>query len=199
MTGARPLGRRLRRLAPDRRGVTAVEFALITPALLMAVMGLMDMAYQAYAQAVLEGAVQKAGRDSGIESASPSTIDGKVAAQIRAVIANAQVTTTRKSYTSFGTVAPERFTDANNNGVRDPGECYDDVNGNKMWDADPGLTGQGGASDITLYSVSVSYKRLFPLAALIGWSPTISLSAQTLLKNQPYATQAIPTVQNLCN
>lgn len=192
-------GSAIRRLGGDRRGITAVEFAIIAPALFAIIMGLSDLVYQAYIQSVLTGAVQKAGRDSGLEGADATTIDGRVRSQVRAVSTSAAVTPLRKSYTSFGTVAPERFTDANHNGVRDAGECYDDVNDNKRWDEDPGRVGQGGASDVTLYEVTVTYQRLFPIAAALGLGNTVQLKAQTLLKNQPYATQTIPTVKTLCN
>lgn len=196
MTGR---GLPLVRLVDDRRGISAVEFALIAPALFAIIMGLSDLVYQAYVQSILTGAVQKAGRDSGLEGADATIIDGRVRSQVQAVSTSATVTPLRRSYTSFGTVAPERFSDANRNGARDPGECYDDVNDNKRWDEDPGRTGQGGASDVTLYEVTVTYQRLFPIAAAMGLGNSVRLRAQTLLKNQPYATQTIPTVKTLCN
>ncbi|WP_137864777.1 MULTISPECIES: TadE/TadG family type IV pilus assembly protein [unclassified Sphingomonas] len=194
--GARAM---LRRLCRDDRGIAAVEFAILAPVLLVLIMGLMDIAYNAYAQAALEGAMQKAGRDSGIEAANTSTIDENLKAKVRVVIPNATFLITRKSYSSFGTAAPERFDDANNNGQYDSGECFYDVNGNRVWDRDPGITGQGGASDVTLYTVTVSYNRLFPLAKLLGWPQTQTTTATTLLKNQPYQTQAVPTVTKICS
>ncbi len=134
--GARAM---LRRLCRDDRGIAAVEFAILAPVLLVLIMGLMDIAYNAYAQAALEGAMQKAGRDSGIEAANTSTIDENLKAKVRVVIPNATFLITRKSYSSFGTAAPERFDDANNNGQYDSGECFYDVNGNRVWDRDPGI------------------------------------------------------------
>ncbi|AJP71503.1 TadE/TadG family type IV pilus assembly protein [Sphingomonas hengshuiensis] len=187
------------RLRADRRGAAVVEFALLAPVLFLLVMGSMDIGYQAYVRALLEGAIQKAGRDSGIEGATTSTIDNGVSAAIYPVAKNATFTFTRKSYKTFGYVSPERFTDTNGNGVRDSTECYDDVNGNLQWDADPGTTGQGGANDVTLYTVTATYPRLFPMTRLIGWSSTQTATAKTLLKNQPYATQAIPAVVTRCS
>ena len=80
----------------------------------------------------------------------------------------------------------------------DPKECFDDVNANGIWDADPGKTGQGGANDVALYSMSITYTRIFPVARLLGFSATQTIAAQTLLKNQPYATQAVPTIPSVC-
>jgi len=167
----------MRRLFPDERGATLVEFAILLPVLLALLMGLMDLCYQAYVQAVLEGAVQKAARDSTIEAADISTIDTRVVTAVRRVAGKASVTPNRLFYASFALIKPEDFADSNGNGIHDPGECFTDVNG---------------------YRVTVHYTRLFPLARLIGWSNQVVLSASTRFKNQPYGTQSIPTPQLLC-
>jgi Flp pilus assembly protein TadG len=193
------LARVRRRLAGDRRGSAAVEFSILAPVLIMLIMGLMDLGYQAYVQAALEGAIQKAGRDSGIEAADTSAVDAKLKVNVQRVVPKATFTISRKSYSTFGAVSPERFDDANNNGVYNSGECFYDVNGNKAWDSDPGANGQGGASDVTLLTVTASYTRLFPLAKLLGWSNTETATATTLLKNQPYQTQATSAVVKICS
>ena len=46
-------------LGGDRRGVTAVEFALIAPALMLILLGVFDAGYNLYAASVLNGATQK--------------------------------------------------------------------------------------------------------------------------------------------
>lgn len=186
------------RLKDDSRGATIVEFAIVSPVMLLMLMGLGDMLYQQYAQSILNGAVQKAARDSTIEAASTATIDGRVQTMIQTISRNAVLSATRTSYDNFTEVAPEPFTDSNGNGIRDPGECYTDENGNNQWDADPGTSGQGGASDVTLYTVTVTYPRLFPVAGLLGWSSTQTISAKTLLKNQPYAAQTTATNTTIC-
>ncbi|WP_313534630.1 TadE/TadG family type IV pilus assembly protein [Sphingomonas sp.] len=187
-----------RALIRDRRGATLVEFAILLPVLMLLLMGLMDLSYQAYVQAVLEGALQKAARDSTIESAPISTIDNRVATAIRQVARNATVTPNRLFYSSFALIKPEEIFDTNGNGKLDAGECYLDINGNKQWDRDPGRSGQGGASDVTVYRVQVTYTRLFPLAGLVGWSKQVTLTASTRFKNQPYNTQMIPTPTKIC-
>ncbi|OAN62680.1 TadE/TadG family type IV pilus assembly protein [Sphingomonas sp. TDK1] len=188
----------MRALLRDRQGATVIEFAILLPVLMMLLMGLMDISYQAYVQAVLEGALQKAARDSTIESANTSAIDNRVSGAIRQVAGNATVSTNRLFYSSFTLIKPEDFIDTNGNGKRDPGECYTDINGNKQWDLDPGRAGQGGASDVTVYKVTVTYTRLFPVAGLIGWSNQVVLNASTRFKNQPYNTQMIPKRELLC-
>ena len=191
----------LRRLARDGRGVTVIEFAVTAPVMLMLVMGMSDLAYRAYAQAMLEGAVQKAGRDSALEGGDGKIpqIDAKVLAMVQNMAKDATYTTSRKSYSTFSNVRPEKFTDGNANGVREVGECYEDVNNNSQWDPDSGKTGQGGADDIVQYEVTVTYPRIFPLAQMLGWPKNQVIKAKTLLKNQPYASQNIPTPVTRCS
>lgn len=192
----------IRHVAGDRRGNTIIEFAIVAPVMALLVMGLGDMVYQLYAKAILNGEVQKAARDSSLQTGpdAASKLDARVIAMVSKIakaptqscVANPAAGTwcsTRKSYSNFSNVGPEPFIDTNGNGIRDPKECFTDINGNKQWDADPGNSGQGGANDVTLYTVSVTYQRLFPVAGLFGWSNTATISAQTLLKNQPYDEQ----------
>ena len=202
----------LHRLHRDRRGVTIVEFALVIPVMALMMMGLGDLLYQMYAKELLTGALQKAARDSAIQGGGDQTaaIDGKVLAMVGTIMrrptascatapAAGTYCSSRLSYATFSAVGPERFEDDNGNNQRDAGECYIDVNGNGQWDAEPGNTGQGGANDVTLYSMAITYARVFPVAKLLGASPNQTVSVQTLLKNQPYATQAAPTATRLCN
>lgn len=193
----------LRRLVREERGNTVIEFAIVAPVMIMAMLGLGDLSYQVYAQSILDGAIQKAGRDSAIQGGANQTaaIDEKVMSMVRRVAYNASYTSTRKNYADFTRIGPEPFTDKPPyNGIRDPNECFVDMNGNGVWDADPGKTGQGGANDVTIYRIVVTYPRLFPVARFIGGSETQTITAQTLLKNQPYATQAAsaPTTVGTC-
>lgn len=204
--------RRLRRLRDDRRGVTLVEFAIVFPVMALMMMGLGDMLYQMYVKELLAGAIQKAARDSAIQGGAQqtATIDARVLQTMTGVMrmptpscadapASGTYCATRLSYATFGAVGPEPFDDPNGNNMRDAGECYSDVNGNGRWDAEPGAAGQGGANDVTLYRMRITYPRIFPIARLIGAAPYLTVSAETLLKNQPYATQTAPTIQRLCN
>lgn len=191
----------LRRLSRDNRGNAITEFGLIAPIMLCLWMGLGDVLYQAYLQSVLNGAVQKAGRDSGIEggATNSSNIDAKVQTSVRQLAKSATFSSTRRNYDSFTEVAPEPFTDTNSNGVRDAGECFTDMNANGTWDADPGANGQGGANAVVLYTMTVTYPRLFPVWAFVpGFSGTQTISATTLLKNQPYSTQSTTTAVTVC-
>jgi len=187
-------------LIRDQTGGPAAEFAIVLPVALTMVLGFGDLLYQGYMQSVLTGEVQKAGRDSTIQgNATQSTqIDQKVIDAVKAIAPRATFASTRENYDNYSEVGPEPFTDTNHNGIRDAGECYSDVNGNAQWDADPGMAGQGGANDVTVYTMTVTYPRLFPFAWLIGWSASQTIKATTILKNQPYATQTVTTNQTIC-
>lgn len=195
------IGAFLRRLRRDHRGVTIVEFAIVTPVLLTLLMGAFDLIYQTYVQNVLDGAMYKAGRGSALETnaSSAAAMDAKVIDMVSAVGSGMTFQPMRRSYSSYLLAKPENFTDKNGNGVRDPGECYDDVNGNKQWDADPGqVQTQGGANDVTRYTMTVTYQRLFPVAGLLGMPTTQTITSETFLKNQPYRTQTVQPIESIC-
>lgn len=190
-----------RALRRDQRGVTAVEFAVVSPVMLLMLMGLSDVAYQVWARAMLNGAVQQAGRNSALETGvtQQTAIDNLVKATVRDISPQATFTFQRRNYSDFASVnRPEDFTDSNGNGFYNSPECFSDVNGNGMWDADRGVTGQGGADDVTEYTVTATYPRLFPLAGFLGWSPNQVITAKTVLKNQPYDDQSVRTPVVIC-
>lgn len=192
--------RPLPRLPRDTRATTAIEFAIVAPVMMLVLMGISDLSYQIYAQSILNGAMQKAARDSAIQGGADNTaaIDAKVTAMVKNIATNATITFSRKNYDSFSVIKPEPFVDTNGNGVRNAGECFTDINGNGSWDADPGMAGQGGADDVTLYTATVTYPHLFPVTGLFGWPSNQTISAATLLKNQPYATQTTVTPTTIC-
>lgn len=190
----------LRRLLRDRRGAAITEFAIIAPVLMLLLMGLGDVLYQAYLQAMVDGAVQKAARDSALEQSASdqSALDTGVQTAIKRLAKNATITFDRRSYSTFALVKPENFIDSNSDGVRQATECFDDVNRNGVWDQDPGRLSQGGANDVTRYTVTVVYPRLFPLMKMMGMPNTNTLTSFTLLKNQPYKTQTAYTIPRIC-
>jgi hypothetical protein len=192
--------RRLSSFRDDRRGATIIEFVIILPVLMMLLMGLCDLLYQIYAQAILEGAVQKAARDSAIEGGADSTgeIDAAVLDQMRALVNIADYDSERRSYKTFSSIKPETFYDLNDNKVFDAGDCFDDINANEIWDEDPGAESQGGADDVTLYTFDITYRRVFPVMTLLGRPPEVTLSARTLLKNQPYQQQTTYQSTRIC-
>ena len=189
------------RIASDTRGATIVEFALVAPVLLMATMGIFDLGYNTYTTAMLRGSIQQAARGATIEGSQMQSaqLDAIVASAVHAVVPGATMTFTRKSYASFSKVGqPEDYTDVNGDGTCDAGEPFEDANRNGTWDRDRGRSGQGGARDAVLYTVDVTYPRAFPIAPLIGMSPTFTARAKTVLRNQPYNVQDQTSVTGNC-
>ena len=182
----------LRRLRTDDRGAYLIELALITPVFLMLMMGTFDLGFQMYAKATLSGAVEAAARSNTLETniGNTNSIDAAVTAKMQQVAKYGSLTFSRQSYADYKSVgAPEDFTDSNGNGVRNPGECYQDINNNAMWDSDRGNNGQGGASDVVLYRVNFTFNRLFPLWNMLGEPQSKTISMATTLRNQPYSNQ----------
>lgn len=186
-----------RRLHLDERGAYMIELAMVLPTFLMLIMGIFDIGMQMYAKAALAGAVEAAARSSTLESNNSNqvTIDNQVRDRVGASARYATLTFTRTNYTSFSDVnQPENFTDGNGNGRRDSGECFEDANSNGNWDADRGASGQGGADDVVIYKVRMTFDRLFPLWKMLGEPQRTNIEVTSTLRNQPFTTQTNSTV-----
>lgn len=180
----------LARLRGDANGAAMVEFALVAPVFLMALMGMFDMTYNIYTSAMLEGSIQKAARDSSVEDAD-AVVDGRVTDAVQAIAPDATLTFTRRAYDSYANVRqPEDFTDLDSDGACNNGEPFEDANGNNSWDRDRGNSGFGGARDAVLYEVTVVYDRPFPISGFVPGMPRrVTTVARTLLRNQPFGMQ----------
>lgn len=192
-----------RRLARDARGATITEFAIVLPAFLVLLFGIYDAGQLVYAQSVLQGALQDAGRDAGLESGSQQLqlIDKYVKDQTRPIVfGDPKYTIARDNYKTFSDVGrPEDFEDkVPKNGKYDSNECFWDENNSGDWEGDVGKDGIGGANDVSVYTVTIEYDRVFPLWKLIGLSERATISSSTTLRNQPYGPQATRTKKKIC-
>lgn len=180
-------------LKANERGATLTEFGFVAPVLILMVMGIFDMAHTQYTHAMMNGAMQSAGRDLTLESAGSreQSIDDRVKAQIQAVVPkNATITLEKLSHFEFSDIGEaEEFTDQNDDGLCNNNEVYADANGNGQWDSNRGEQGIGGARDAVLYTAVVEYERLFPMYGLAGLPQNATLKASTVLRNQPYDEQ----------
>jgi Flp pilus assembly protein TadG len=183
-------------LTRDERGSAAIEFSVLAPVMCLLLVGAFDIAHSLYMRGTVQGIVQKTARDATLEgstdAASQTALDDKVKAQVRALANNSTIVITRRYYRTFSLAAAaqaEPWTDTDHNGTCNNNEPYTDNNGNGTWDADGGDDGQGGAKDRTLYTVTVTYPRFFPLYKYIGGSTTTKIVATTILENQPYTDQ----------
>jgi len=187
---------RLRRLARDRDGSAALEFAFAFPIIVMVVVGLLELMMIMFVSALMEG---------GLRDASRFAITGGMPAGMSREQAIVDIVNDRtlglldltaddislRVYEAFAQVGmPEPLTfDANGNGSFDPGDSYTDVNGNGQWDADMAAAGAGGSGDVVVYNLAVDWPLLTPmLAPFIGQNGLIRLGASIAVRNEPYDT-----------
>ena len=178
-----------RALAADCGGSVFLEFAFTAPVWLMLVLGALDLGQTAYAKSVLAGATQDAARNASLETGDTTTADAMVESQVQKIAPGAHVTTSRVSYYDFADIGrAEAWNDQDHDGTCDHGESYTDENGNGQWDADIGVSGNGGADDVVKYTVTVQFDRLFKMPLTPG-DATRTITATAIRKNQPYANQ----------
>ena len=181
------------------RGSSSVEFALIAPVMLMTLFGMFDIGHGMYTKSLLEGAIEKAARNSTIEGATTGSLDARVTLIVRQIAPGATLTFSRSNYASFSSVRqPEDFTDVDGDSACNNGEPFEDANGNGTFDNDRGRAGNGGARDAVLYKVSVSYPRLMPIGRFVGGPSTQDMSAVAVLRNQPYGMQNLAAATGNC-
>ena len=187
------LVQRLARLWRGRRGVTAVEFALVAPVCFSLVCIFIDLSMVMFITNVMEGGLREASRYAITGYLEPGkTREEKIAEIVKdhsyGFIKPEDITITYKVYPSFADVGkPEPFVDQNSNGQYDAGEPFTDVNSNGQWDPDMGKAGVGGPGDIVAYIVSYKWTLWTPLAAEI-WpnNGTVTLTATVAVRNEPY-------------
>lgn len=185
--------RSLRRLGRDRRGVTAIEFAIVAPVMLLLICGTFEMGHIMYARSVLEGAIVEAARaaSSTMETneVDRTLIMRKSVEDTMAVFTKAKgtsVTIETKVYRDFSTAYPETYTDANGNGKYDFGEAYVDRNMNGKWDPAVQVAGTlGGPGDVVSYTAIFPKQILFNfIASDLGLRGAVNLSATTVMRNE---------------
>ncbi|MXO68173.1 pilus assembly protein [Altererythrobacter marinus] len=192
------------RLRRDREGVTIIEFAIVAPVLLVFIFGILDLGHGLYMQSVLQGTVQNAGRDAGLESGrvGQAAIDADVRERIKAVMPyldDDDIAIERQNYETFSDVdVPEDFDDMNGSGAYDDNECFTDRNNNGQWDPDVGADGLGGADDVVQYEVTVTYDRLLPFWRMLDLPHRGVAQATTVMRNQPFGQQATRRSVRIC-
>jgi len=177
----------------NESGVTAVEFAMVAPVLMLFLIGIIEFGLIFAADILLKNATYDAARigRTGFV-AQDSTQDEMVLGMIRreaGMLMNSKdITIKSAAYAGFDRLKkPEPFIDANKNGRRDDGENYTDVNGNGKYDLDQGRTGFGGANEVVLYTVSYPWKMFTPLIGkLVGTDGVLTLTATAVVQNEPY-------------
>ena len=181
----------------DVRGATLVEFAIVAMPLIVMMMAMFDLGFREYISIQLAGALDQSARQVTVGTATnAAAIKASVTTQIRTILPGATVNVIPSSYDAFSKVGkPEPITtDTAPIGVYNKGDCFEDENGNGVWDSDSGLNGTGGSDDIVYYTAIVTYPEIVPMRRLLGWPATETVTGTAMMKNQPYASQADPAV-----
>jgi Flp pilus assembly protein TadG len=188
------------KIIKNKRGVSAVEFALLSIPLFTLIMGSIEMGLNMYAKARLENVLRQASRmavtgDTNLVADSGKKIDDYVRGNA-AMVQNAEVVITKESYDKFQQVGQPEKKDTSST---EAPYCFEDINGNRKWDAKPGKTGLGGADDIINYKVTVTYPPLFPIVTnTITGKQTVSITSQATLRNEPFGGATDEVIKNCC-
>lgn len=203
MIGALSLPRALWR---DERGVTIVEFALVSIPLLLIIFAGFDFGHRSYVDSVLQGALDDAARQAAVEnpgiSGTGPTVEARVAElilkQVQPIAPQATVNVTQTNYFDFAGIGnPEKLVrDNDSDGVYDDadGDCFEDLNENGLYDVNAARTGRGGANDVVMYKAVLTMDEIIPLQGFIDGSSVVTVTAETAIRNQPWDDQAAPPV-----
>jgi Flp pilus assembly pilin Flp len=193
-----------RSLAQDQSGATIVEFAILAIPLLLVVLGFMELGYQSYVRAVLQGTLNDVARVATVENPRlgdtslplETRIENRVKGKMGRLVRTASYNFKISNYQSFGAVAqPEALvTDVNGNGRYDSGDCWEDTNPNGAFDLDGGQGGVGGADDVVVYEVTLTAPNLLPVARLVGGNGKFETKAASMTRRQPFQEQRSPEV-----
>jgi hypothetical protein len=197
-------------LFKDRRGIVALEFAVLAPIVILFFTGVWALINIQLGGVALEGGIAAASRQAII---GPSNVTGTREDMIREVVARYVC----PRATGDGTVCywdesllsgngdgvdpliidmrayidprnigqPEPFTDLDNDGVLDPGEPWTDSNGNGSYDTDMGHASAGGAGDYVVFEVTMAQPVVHPLLIpVLGRSHRHA--AKVVIRNEPW-------------
>jgi Flp pilus assembly protein TadG len=184
----------LRRAWREEKGVTAIEFAVVAPVLMLLVFGIIEFAMIMVVYSTMEGATAISSRlgktgFTGTGLTRQQTILNAITARASSLVDPSRLTVTSKFYKQYDQINdPEPFIDTNGNGLRDAGESFTDINGNAQWDADMASSGYGSAGDVVVYTVSYPWALMTPMiSSLIGGSNgTFTITTHAVVKNEPY-------------
>ena len=167
-------------LPQNEEGATIIEFALVSPVLLLLLMAIFDLSMNLYLDTMLQGTMQEAGRDSSMESADEAEIDAKVLAKsgqscradrfARRSYRCSMFGSPRSSWTRTATASAIT---ANSSRIPTATGCTTMIEARR-----PGRRRRRGRLR------RPSHDRVFPLHAYLGLPDRIMTTGTTVLRNQ---------------
>jgi hypothetical protein len=201
-------------LVGDRRGVSTIEFAIIGPIVVAVIATVIEAAFLWSGSTALEAGGRAAARYGLTGAAEPGRTRTEVIRDIvtRHVCPKAQddasttcfwaedgpsfVDETGKAtkldlevraYADPRNIGrPEPFTDADGDGTKDPGEGFEDVNGNRVWDEDAGSAGPGGPGDVVVYELAIHQAVVNPMLRTALGADTLRHATRVVIRNEPF-------------
>ena len=178
------------RFLRDARATSALEFALVGPAFFTLLIGVVDLGALLFLTMSVESATLNAARFGAtgavpLDATREERIRQIVHDQTQGLLNDKGLNVETVVYASYDEVATaEWLLDLNGNGLHDEGEVFDDVNGNGIWDGDPGVPGAGAPDDIVVYRVSAEYR---PFTPFVGdaFGP-FSIRSAAPVRNEPW-------------
>lgn len=198
----------------DRRGVSAIEFALVGPVVLLLIAGVIEAGLlwsgataleaggRAAARYGLTGAVRPGETRTDVvrrlvtEHVCPRALDPSRNVCFwaedgpRFVDENGDATPLDlelKAYSDPRNLGrPEPWSDLDGDGTRDPGEAFEDLNGNGVWDADTGVAGPGGPADLVVYEIAIHQGVTNPLIRAAVGGGTLRHETRIVIRNEPF-------------
>lgn len=201
-----------RRLLADRSAVATIEFAIVLPLTLLAILLLLEMGFLLTGGILLEAGTRAAARIglTGYTEAG-KTREAMIRETITSYVcppglpipagglcfwatsgvplqSGSPLILTPKVYNNPLYIGvPEPYVDiAPANGAYDPGEAFTDINGNGRWDEDPGVEGLGTADAIVVYTADMPQRVLNPLLQAALGGDVFHHVATLVIKNEAF-------------
>ena len=189
--------RAVQSLLRAEKGATALEWAMVSPVLILLVMIFVELTMMMFVNILVEGGLREAARygitgqfpGEGTTTEREDLIKQIVLDNALGLIKDESTNVTFKVYGTFTQVGQgEPFVDANSNGKFDAGEDYTDQNGNGAYDADLGVPGLGGSGEIVSYEVEYDWELMTPFLA--PFTPNgdgkFKFTASIVVRNEPF-------------
>ena len=175
----------------NQEGVSAIQFALLAPIFIFAMIAALQLGIVMIIENALEGAAREASRfaivDANLdrESAIRNHVKDTASDLSGGIVKKDNVLISVKAYDKISDLGrPEPFTDLNGNGEYDVGETYVDTNGNGQWDADQGVSGSfGEPGAAVIYEISYVYDTIIPI---FNFNRFYTVTAKTIVVNEDF-------------
>lgn len=159
--------KRIFRFARCRRGITAVEFAIIAPIVLLMIMGFVEFGIILFLQNVLETANTIGPRFEAAEAQNVSRAS-YIRSEVQRLSAGLMDPTRLNISANYFDAFPDNSGEPCINPPTapcpgTPGVNFTDINGNRMWDSNMSAVGEGGMGALVVYTVTYPWQVFTPI------------------------------------